>query len=102
MAKPRNLDKKFVRELADAFAVVTAEYSGRAQEVVRNIADNFYLEEALATDDPVRPAELEVSLTRGTEAHQCPRANDTEHHAAADKVLPRTEFLCPPFWEASF
>lgn len=55
-----NLDKKFLRELVDAFAVIAAEYSGEAQEVVRNIAHSFYLEEALAADDPVRLAELEA------------------------------------------
>lgn len=54
------LDKGFLRELVDAFAVIAAEYSGEAQEVVRNIAYSFYLEEALAADDPVRLAELEA------------------------------------------
>ncbi|WP_231621707.1 hypothetical protein [Sphingomonas sp. 37zxx] len=54
------LDKKFLRELIDAFAVIAAEYSGEAQEVVRDIAYSFYLEEALAADDPVRLAELEA------------------------------------------
>jgi hypothetical protein len=54
------LDKGFLRALVDAFAVIAAEYSGNAQEVVRNIAYGFYLEEALAADDPVRLAELEA------------------------------------------
>jgi hypothetical protein len=54
------LDKGSLRELVDAFAVIAAEYSGDAQEVVRNIAYGFHLEEALAADDPVRPAELEA------------------------------------------
>ena len=54
------LDKGFLRELVDAFAVIAAEYSGDAHEVVRNIAYGFYLEEALAADDPVRLAELEA------------------------------------------
>ncbi|KQO08325.1 hypothetical protein [Sphingomonas sp. Leaf242] len=54
------LEKGFLRELVDAFAVIAAEYSGEAQEVVRNIAHSFYLEEALAADDPVRLAELEA------------------------------------------
>ncbi|MEG3169973.1 hypothetical protein U1737_17425 [Sphingomonas sp. LB3N6] len=54
------LDKGFLRELVDAFAVIPAEYSGEAQEVVRNIAYGFYLEEALAADDPARLAELEA------------------------------------------
>jgi hypothetical protein len=54
------LDKAFLRELVDAFAVIATEYSGDAQEVVRNIAHSFYLEEALAADDPVRLAELET------------------------------------------
>lgn len=54
------LDKEFLRELVDAFAVIAEEYSGEAKEVVRNIAHSFYLEEALAADDPVRLAELEA------------------------------------------
>jgi hypothetical protein len=54
------LEKEFLRELVDAFAVIAAEYSGEAQEVVRNIAHSFYLEEALAADDPVRLVELEA------------------------------------------
>ena len=54
------LEKGFLRELVDAFAVIAAEYSGEAQEVVRNIAHSFYLEEVLAADDPVRLAELEA------------------------------------------
>lgn len=55
-----NLDKGFLRELVDAFSVIAAEYSGEAQQVVRNIAHSFYLEEALAADDPVRLTELEA------------------------------------------
>jgi hypothetical protein len=55
-----NLDKTFLRELVDAFALIAEEYSGEAQQVVRNIAHSFYLEEALAADDPVRLAELEA------------------------------------------
>ncbi len=53
-------DKDFLRELVDAFPVIAEEYSGEAQEVVRNIAHGFYLEEALAADDPVKLAELEA------------------------------------------
>lgn len=55
-----DLDKGFLRELVDAFPVVAEEYSGEVREVVRNIAHSFYLEEALAADDPVRLAELEA------------------------------------------
>jgi hypothetical protein len=40
--------------------VISEEYSGEAKEVVQNIAHNFYLEEALAADDPVRLAELDA------------------------------------------
>ena len=54
------LDKGFLRELVDAFAVISENYSGEAKEVVQNIAHNFYLEEALAADDPVRLAELDA------------------------------------------
>lgn len=54
------LDKEFLRELVDAFPVIAEEYSGEAREVVRNIAYGFYLEEALAADDPVKLAALEA------------------------------------------
>ena len=54
------IDKGFLRELIDAFATIAGEYSGEAQEVVRNIAHSFYLEEELAAGDPVRLAELEA------------------------------------------
>lgn len=53
------LDKKFLRELVDAFPVIALEYHGEAQEVVRSIARGYYLEEALAADDPERLAELD-------------------------------------------
>jgi len=54
------LDKGFLRELVNAFAAIASEYSGEAQKLVRDIAYNFYLEEELAADDPVRLAELEA------------------------------------------
>jgi hypothetical protein len=54
------LDKGFLRELVDAFPVIAAEYSGEAQEIVRDIPMSFYLEEVLAADDPVRLAELDA------------------------------------------
>lgn len=54
------MDKGFLRELVEAFPIIAEGYSGEAQEVVRNIAHSFYLEEALAADDPVRLAELEA------------------------------------------
>jgi len=54
------MDKGFLRELVDAFPVIAEEYSGEAQEVVRNIAHSLYLEEALAADDPVKLAELKA------------------------------------------
>lgn len=53
-------DKSFLREVVDAFPIIATEYSDEAQQVVRDIAHNFYLEEALAADDPVRLAELEA------------------------------------------
>jgi len=55
-----NLDKAFLRELVDAFAVIAPEYSGEEQKLVRDIPYGFYLEEHLAADDPVRLAELEA------------------------------------------
>ncbi len=54
------LDKDLLRGLIDAFAVIAPEYSGEAQRMVRNIAHDFYLEEALAAEDPARLAELEA------------------------------------------
>jgi hypothetical protein len=55
-----DLDKGFLRELVDAFAVIAPEYGGESQKLVRDIPYGFYLEEALAADDPVRLAELEA------------------------------------------
>lgn len=54
------LDKGFLRELVDAFQVIAPEYSGEAQQLVRDMAYGYYLEEAIAADDPVRLAELEA------------------------------------------
>lgn len=54
------LDKGFLRELVDAFATIALEYNGHAQQLVRDIPYSYYLEEALAADDPVRLAELEA------------------------------------------
>lgn len=59
-ARLEEMDKDFLRELVDAFPVVAEGYQGEAQELVRNIPYSFYLEEALAADDPVRLAELEA------------------------------------------
>lgn len=54
------MDRGFLRELVDAFAAIAEEYSGEAQQLVRDIPYSFYLEEELAADDPVRLAELEA------------------------------------------
>ena len=54
-----DLDKEFLRELVDAFAVIAPEY-GQSEQLVRDIPYSFYLEEELAADDPVRLAELEA------------------------------------------
>ena len=56
----QGMDKGFLRELVDAFPIIAEEYSGEAQEVVRNIPYGYYLEEALAVDDPVKLAALEA------------------------------------------
>ena len=56
----QTLDKAFLRELVDAFAVIAPEYGGESQRVVRDIPYSFHLEEELAADDPVRLAELEA------------------------------------------
>lgn len=55
-----DLDKGFLRQLVDAFAVIAPEYSGDSQKLVRDIPYSFYLEETLAADDPVRLAELDA------------------------------------------
>ncbi|WP_242187294.1 hypothetical protein [Sphingomonas sp. CARO-RG-8B-R24-01] len=54
------LDKRFLRELVDAFELVASDYSGETAELVRRIPHYFYLEEVLAVDDPIRLAELEA------------------------------------------
>lgn len=54
------LDKGFLRELVDALGEIATDYSGEAQELVRDIPYSFHLEDALATDGPVRLAELEA------------------------------------------
>ena len=56
----QEMDKGFLRELVNAFTIIAEEYSGEAQEVVRNISYGYYLEEALAADDPVKLATLEA------------------------------------------
>ena len=53
-------DKEFLRALIDAFPAIAPEYAGESQHLVRDIPHSFYLEEALAADDPVRLAELEA------------------------------------------
>lgn len=54
------LDKAFLRELIDAFAIIAPEYGKEAEKSVRNIPYYCSLEEVLAADDPVRLAELEA------------------------------------------
>jgi hypothetical protein len=54
------LDKALLRELVDAFEVIAPEYNGESQKLVRRMARDFYLEEAIAADDPVRLAELDA------------------------------------------
>ena len=55
------LDKGFLRELVDAFAVVAEEQiDPDARESVRTIPHGYYLEEAIAENDPVRLTELEA------------------------------------------
>lgn len=54
------IEKGFLRELVDSFAVIAPEYSGDSQNLVRDIPFSFYLEEELAADDPARLAELEA------------------------------------------
>ena len=56
--------KGFLRELVDAFPVIAEGYSGEAQQVVRDIPHGFYLEEALAADDPIKLAALEAERDR--------------------------------------
>ncbi|RZL71082.1 MAG: hypothetical protein EOP66_15455 [Sphingomonas sp.] len=54
------LDKAFLRELIDAFAVIASEYDGETAEQVRTIPTGFYLEEVLAEGDPVAMAKLDA------------------------------------------
>ncbi|USU06494.1 hypothetical protein NF700_06605 [Sphingomonadaceae bacterium OTU29MARTA1] len=60
----QEMDKGFLRELVDAFPVIAEGYSGEAQQVVRDIPHGFYLEEALAADDPIKLAALEAERDR--------------------------------------
>lgn len=59
-ARLKGFDMSFLRELADAFGVVAAEYNGEAQNIVRDIPYSFYLEDELAGDDPVKLAEIDA------------------------------------------
>lgn len=54
------LEKPFLRELIDAFAIIASEFSGVAEQLVRDIPFHYYLEEQLADNDPARLAELEA------------------------------------------
>jgi len=54
------LDKAFLREVIDAFAIIAPEFSGVAEHLVRDIPYHYYLEEQLAADDPKRLGELEA------------------------------------------
>ncbi len=56
----QELDKPFLKELIDAFAVIAPEYAGETEASVRSIPDNFYLEDVVYADDPVKLAELEA------------------------------------------
>jgi hypothetical protein len=53
-------DRRFLRELVDAFPIMAEGYSGEAREVVRNIAHGFHLAEAFASDDPARLVEMKA------------------------------------------
>ncbi|MFK3889614.1 hypothetical protein [Sphingomonas sp. NPDC079357] len=55
-----SIEKGFLRRLVDSFYSIAEDYTGEQREFVRSIPDYFYLEEALAADDPVRLAELEA------------------------------------------
>lgn len=59
-AQLEELDKGFLRELVDAFAAIAPEYGDKLGEMVRDIPYYFSLDEAIASDDPVRLAELEA------------------------------------------
>ena len=54
------LDKPFLRELVDAFAVIAPEYSQEGEKLVRDIPFGYFSEEELAADDPVKLAELDA------------------------------------------
>jgi hypothetical protein len=54
------LDKPFLREVVDAFAIIAPEFTGVAEQLVRDIPYHYYLEEELAADDPERLAALEA------------------------------------------
>ena len=49
----QDYDKESLRELIDAFAVITPEFTGESHELVRTLVRGCYLEESLVSDDPV-------------------------------------------------
>ncbi|WP_230482315.1 hypothetical protein [Sphingomonas sp. Leaf21] len=59
-AKLEELDRDFLRQLIDAFGAIADQFSVENQQAVRDIPYGYYLEEALAADDPVRLAELDA------------------------------------------
>lgn len=79
------IDPPFLRELVDAFAIIAEEYTGESQQLVRNMASDFFLEETIAADDPVRLAELEA-LRDADDLHY------RELNAAVDDVAPSEPF----------
>lgn len=53
------LGKDFIRQLIAAFAEIAPGYYAD-EEIVRNLARDYHLEETVAADDPVRLAELKA------------------------------------------
>ena len=47
------LDKEFLRELIESFAVIASEYKGASGDLVRNIPEHLGLEDELVDDDAV-------------------------------------------------
>ena len=59
------LDKGFLRELVDAFAIIAPEF-GESEQSVRDLPSDLSLEDTLSEDDPAKPAELDAASVAKT------------------------------------
>ncbi len=92
-ANLKSMDKTFLRQLVDAFQVIAPEYPGKSQGLVRNMAYDFYLEEAIAADDPAQLAELQALRdARGTESELLKKMDDGQYQGRACSAMIAVQF----------